>query len=88
MSNRSNQEMERIQREHWRLAKRSSIIAQEFEQAVKDLMVGQKLDGGGHIIERVPPTHSAIIKAAILLRRINPGPKPPQAAAEQTESKT
>lgn len=32
---------------------------------ILDLMAGQEFDGGGHITNRVPPDHSAVVKAKI-----------------------
>lgn len=48
----------------------------ELLQAVRDLMVGQEFDHGGHITKRVPPTHSAVIKARGLLYRLDKNTTP------------
>lgn len=36
---------------------------------LKSMMVGQEFDRGGHIIKRVPPTHSAVLKSKAILDR-------------------
>jgi hypothetical protein len=40
---------------------------QQFKTALNDMMVGQEFDGGGHVIKRIAPPHSAVIKSKMLL---------------------
>ena len=41
----------------------------EFKAALTALLVGQEFDGGGHLVKRVAPSHSSIIKAKMLLEK-------------------
>ena len=45
------------------------LLVNELTDALSAMMVGQEFDGGGHITKRVPPPHSAVIKAKMLLER-------------------
>ena len=43
------------------------IQSEEWIDIVRALMADQRFDGAGHVIERVAPSHSAVVKAHILL---------------------
>jgi hypothetical protein len=63
-------EFESIELDRWEQAKRGSSIACAMEQAVIDLMKGQMFDEGNHLISRIAPSHSAVVKARMLLSRV------------------
>ena len=41
----------------------------DLEAALTALLANQEFDSGGHLVKRVPPTHSAVIKAKMLLAK-------------------
>jgi hypothetical protein len=50
------------------------LLVKKLTGALSAMMVGQEFDGGGHITKRVPPPHSAVIKAKMLLDQKRPHP--------------